>query len=144
MFTIVFTRTSRHTLIVVQVEWLIGIKNFNLGQISIYISKTATKAESLAKMLYCQRQYKRWDWFQYRQYQDKTFDRMGTRLDCILPLMNYNGVFKQHLLIPSVLFGPLFYDKLFTEWSKFTFPQYIVKLEVFPTSLPKRGDKTTI
>lgn len=63
--------------------------------------------------MYFQSKYKRWNWFQFRQYQDKTVDRMGTRLDCILPLMNYNGVFKQHLLILSVLFGPLFYDKLF-------------------------------
>lgn len=66
---------------------------------------------------------------------------MDTRLDCILPLMNYNGVFKQHLLIPSVLFGPLFYDKLFTERSKLTYSQY---LGVFTTSLPKRDDKNTI
>lgn len=58
--------------------------------------------------------------------------------------MNYNGVFKQHLLIPSVLFGPLFYDKVFTERSKLTYSQYIVKLGVFPTSLPKRDDKSTI
>lgn len=58
---IVFNRTSRHTLIVVKVELLIEIKSFNLRQISIYISKTASKAEFLAKMLYCQRQYKRWN-----------------------------------------------------------------------------------